>query len=362
MVDSACYSDKRTVFIIGAGASKEAGLPVGSELKKMVAEALDIRFEDFGKRINGDRRIFEALQEIASGASNSHAISQTLQSHQQAGWRIRDAMPQAISIDNFIDTHSENKHIELCGKLAIVRTILQAEANSALTVDRRKGNGQLRFEKLDEAWFNRFFQRLSENCKTADLKHRLKSVALIIFNYDRCIEHYLYYAFQNYYSMSPSESAELVRGLEIYHPYGVVGSLPWQRMDNAVEFGEEPSGRELLLLARQIKTFTEGTNEASIEINSIRSNMKIAQKLIFLGFAFHKLNLDVLFPADASHASPPNGRCVLATAHEISDSDVRVISNDLAARGVLSARDIQMHNNLTCSGLFKEYSRTISFT
>lgn len=358
MADSTFSSDRKTVFIIGAGASKEGGLPVGSELKQKIAKALDIRFRDSWEMVSGDRHIFEAFQAKVLDDPNPN---EQLRSLQQAGWHIRDAMPQAISIDNFIDTQSQNKHVELCGKLAIVSTILQAEANSTLIVDRRQGNGQLRFEQLAETWFNRFFQRLSENCKSADLKHRLKSVVLIIFNYDRCIEHYLYYAFQNYYLMSASESAELLQELEIYHPYGVVGSLPWQHRDNAIEFGAELGGRGLLLLTGQVKTFTEGTDEHSSEVSSIRSNMKTAQRLIFLGFAFHKLNLDMLVPT-ASTAPPPPGRYVLATAHGISDSDVRIISDDLAARGVLSARDIQIRNNLTCNDLFEEYSRTISFT
>lgn len=338
------------------------GLPVGSELKTRIAEVLGISFDDLDARVIRDKRIFQALRESVSSASSPHAQSKRLQSFLEAGWRIHDAMPQAISIDNFIDTHSDNEDIEFCGKLAIVRTILEAEAKSALTIDRKQGNSRLRFEELTETWFNKFFQRLSENCKRADLKNRLKSVALIIFNYDRCIEHFLYYAFQNYYSMSSSESAELLQGLEVYHPYGMVGSLPWQSTDNAIEFGSEPNWRQLLLLAQQIKTFAEGTDEHSSEVNSIRSNMKTAQRLVFLGFAFHKLNLEILLPVGANYTSCPDGRCVLATAHRISDSDVRVISDDLAARGVLSARDIQIRNNLTCNGLFEEYSRTISFT
>jgi hypothetical protein len=350
-------SDRKTVFIIGAGASKEAGLPIGSELKKMIAKALDIRFQDLGRMVSGDNRIYQALLARVSDVSDQNVM---LQSLQRAGWRIRDAMPQAISIDNFIDTHSDNKHIELCGKLAIVRTILETEAKCTLTVDKSQGNSQLRFEKLAETWFNRFFQRLCENCRPTDLKNRLKSVALIIFNYDRCIEHYLYYAFQNYYAMSPSESAQLLRDLEVYHPYGVVGSLPWLRMDNAIEFGGEPSGHQLLGLATQIKTFTEGTDAGSSEVDSIRSNMKSAQRLIFLGFAFHKLNLDILVPSAST--APPTGRCVLATAHGISKSDVAVIAGDLANRGVLIAKDIQIRNDLTCSQLFGEYSRTLSFT
>jgi hypothetical protein len=357
MANSAFSSNTKTVFVIGAGASKEAGLPIGSELKTEIAKALDIRFKDLGRMVSGDNCIFEAF---LAKVANDQDRNAPLRSLQQAGWHIRDAMPQAISIDNFIDIHSENKRIELCGKLAIVRTILEAEAKSTLIVDGRQGNSQLRFERLTETWFNRFFQRLSENCKPTDLKNRLKSVALIIFNYDRCIEHYLYHAFQNYYSMSPSESAQLLRDLEVYHPYGVVGSLPWLYTDNAIEFGGEPSGNQLLSLAGQIKTFSEGTDELASEVNSIRSSMKTAQRLIFLGFAFHKLNLDILVPS--AGPSPPTGRCVLATAHGISKSDVAVIAGDLANRGVLIAKDIQIRNDLTCGQLFGEYSRTLSFT
>lgn len=357
MAVSALSSAKKTVFIIGAGASREAGLPVGSELKKEIAKVLDIRFEDLSRMVSGDNYIFQAF---GAKVSNDPDPNASLRSLQQAGWRIRDAMPQAISIDNFIDTHSENKHIELCGKLAIVRTILEAEAKSTLIIEKKQGKGQLRFERLAETWLSRFFQQLSENCKPADLKNRLKSVALIIFNYDRCIEHYLYYAFQNYYSMSATESAQLLRDLEVYHPYGVVGSLPWLSVNNAIEFGGEPNGSQLLSLAGQIRTFTEGTDEQSSEINCIRSNMKTAQRLIFLGFAFHKLNLDLLVPTAST--APPRGRRVLATAYGISDSDVEEIAEDLAIRGVLIAKDIRIRNDLRCSQLFDEYSRTLSFT
>ena len=159
--------------------------------------------------------------------------------------------------------------------------------------------------------------------------------------------------------MSPSESAQLLQDLEVYHPYGVVGSLPWLSKDNAIEFGGEPSGSQLSALAGQIKTFTEGTDAESSEVNGIRSIMKTAQRLIFLGFAFHKLNLDMLVPSAST--APPTGRRVLATAHGISDSDVTVVAEDLATRGVLIAKDIQIRNDLTCSQLFVEYSRTLSF-
>ena len=36
---------KKTTIIVGAGASKEVGLPTGCELKKVIAEMLDYEFD-----------------------------------------------------------------------------------------------------------------------------------------------------------------------------------------------------------------------------------------------------------------------------------------------------------------------------
>ena len=356
---TASISTPKTVFIVGAGASKEVGLPIGSELKRSIAEALDIKVEGgYPYLISGDHDIYAALRLTADRDPTQRDLLRSLQS---ACWKIRDAMPQAISIDNFIDVHSEDKQIELCGKLAIVRTILEAEAKSALFVDQLQGKPQLTHEGLEKTWFNSFFQRLTENCKPSGLAERLSSVALIIFNYDRCIEQYLYYAVQNLYpSVNASEAARLLRNIEIYHPYGTVGSIPWLRQNDAIEYGATPNAEELLRLTSQIKTFTEGTDESSSDVAAIRSHMRMSHRLVFLGFAFHDLNIDLLLP-NTGGISPPNGRSVFATAWGISDSDIEAISNKLASRRVLSARDIKIRKDFICSQLFQEYSRSLSF-
>ena len=347
----------KTLFIVGAGASNEAKLPVGSELKKSISKVLDIRFENGYTMNSGDDVICNAFR-IAVQSSNPP--SQDINPFLQASWRIRDAMPQAISIDNFIDAHSNDKRIELCGKLAIVRTILEAESKSSLFVDQSRGDNKLKFGQLENTWFSSFWQLLFENCKPSDLEQRLSSVALIIFNYDRCIEHYLYHALQNYYSMSASDVAQLLKHLEIYHPYGTVGSLPWLNSKNVIGYGATPHPKQLLELASQIKTFTEGTDELSSEVNSIRSNMKMSHRLVFLGFAFHKLNMELLLPALAS-ADLPTGQRIFATAYGISTSDIESISAELVAKGALSAGNIRIRNDLMCSQLFREYWRSMSF-
>ena len=187
----------QTLFIVGAGASKEVDLPVGDELKQSISNLLDIKSE-FGRVVNADKFIIRVLDIY----QNYDGVPQAnYKDYMKAINHIHRAMPQAISIDNFIDTHSENKCIEFCGKLAIVRSILLAERESKLYFDKSNINSKINFDKLKDTWFSRFFMLLTENCKISDLPQRLKSNTFIIFNYDRCIEHFLYYSIQNYYGI-----------------------------------------------------------------------------------------------------------------------------------------------------------------
>ena len=156
---------KTLVLIVGAGASKEVNLPVGAELRTRIAQALDIRYEDGYRRSSGDGAVDEAFRALVrANSQNSLNINPYLHS----SWRIRDAMPQAISIDNFIDSHRDDGRIAICGKLAIARCILLAEAESALSVNRQIRNPQIDFTGVENTWFNAFFQLLTENCQESD--------------------------------------------------------------------------------------------------------------------------------------------------------------------------------------------------
>ncbi len=96
-------------------------------------------------------------------------------------------------------------------------------------------------------------------CTVDGIENRFRSVAFIIFNYDRCIEHYLYCSLQNYYRINASRTAELINQ-SIYHPYGTAGSLPWldpDSPDRAIAYGVNPNPTQLFNLVSQIKTFTE---------------------------------------------------------------------------------------------------------
>ena len=178
---------------------------------------------------------------------------------------------------------------------------------------------------------------------------------MIIFNYDRCVEHFIYHALQNYYRLSVGEVIELVNNINIYHPYGVVGTLPWVDPNGAMEFGTEPRSKQLLELSRKIKTFTEGTDPGSSEILEIRKHMGIANRVIFLGFAFHKLNMQLIEPEQIHGTS----KICFATTHGISHSDRKVIEEQI--KKLYSGEIIVNMADLTCGGFFTEYWRSLSF-
>jgi hypothetical protein len=198
---------------------------------------------------------------------------------------------------------------------------------------------------------------LTENCSKENLSSRLKSVSLIIFNYDRCVEHFLYNALQNYYGIKPEEAANLISEMGIYHPYGVVGKLPWQ--DGEIAFGAEIQPQKLLQVAQQIKTFAEGTDPESSEIISIRDSFVRANCIVFLGFAYHKLNMQLLMSNNPT-LDPMNTKLCFGTAKGISTHDCAIIAKELETFFQSTIKMLQIRNELDCSQIFNEYWRSLS--
>ncbi|MBH8580938.1 hypothetical protein [Bisbaumannia pacifica] len=346
-------NNRSTVLIVGAGASKEFGLPVGAELKEDISRLLDIRFGGFDQE-SGDYLIVQALKRHAK----ENEI-RDINPHIHAGRMIRSAMPQAISIDNFIDAHRGNERIELMGKLAIVRAILTAEGRSKIS-NKGKDHEAFNFAHVQDAWLNPLFQLITENCVIDDLPNRLQNVTLIVFNYDRCIEHYLYWAFQTYYGVDNQSARDLTQSIEIFHPYGSVGPLPWAGSEQSIGFGADPNADQLLKGAKQIRTFTEGTDEDTSQIEEIRQRFSTAQILLFLGFAYHRLNLRLL---SSNSLSQRVGECLqFGTALGISKSDCEIIRRQLSEINNANPDNINIRDDLTCSGLFQEYWRALSMS
>ena len=256
----------KTLFVVGAGASKEAELPTGNELTDTIVGLINIQFEHFSTQTSGDEAITAALFEHVKNEDGSRG---DINPHLHACWHIRDAMPHAISIDNFIDSHYGDHRIELCGKLAIVRSILMAERKSLLFIDRSRSDELLNFSKFHNTWYHYIMQRLTDGCQKTHLSQIFDNISFIIFNYNRCIQQFLYYALQNYFRIPSSEAKGLLSTLKVFHPYGTTGLLPWQTERNPTEFGGGAYGTDLLTLANGISTFTERVIPTDVSHDSL---------------------------------------------------------------------------------------------
>jgi len=349
---------KSLVVVVGAGASHEVGLPLGTKLKGKIADALNFHFDDFGRRKEGSPGIYgaltTALQETAEDFGDINSLV-------AAAREISAAMPQARSIDDFLDSRRGNRAIELCGKLAIVECILGEEATSHLWVDPRNTYNTIDFAKTSETWLPSFFQLLRESCRSEDLADRFKRVAVVSFNYDRSLEHYLYFALRNYYNMPVRDAGKLAASLEIYHPYGRVGALPSMEQPPLVSFGGKLRETGYLRVAKQIKPFTEGMDPEDSNIKRIRTVVAGAKQLVFLGFAFHPLNLKLLFSQEPlKEKLVPTFERVFGTAYGMSASDAKDIRAEIGELAKLKEEQVQIQERLTCHGLFHEFGRSLS--
>jgi len=345
-----------TVFVVGAGASYEAGLPTGHELKENISNLLNAKITRNSKS-NIDKTIFDAI------ALYVRENNRDIQKYISVAKHIDKGLLLSKSIDNFIDEHRDNnEEVPLCSKLAITKSILDAERQSKLYIDDSNIYNKLDFSSLTETWYISFFQLLTEKCDKNDLEKRFRSIRFIVFNYDRCIEHFLYHALlYKYYGMSKQEAAYLVNSLKIYHPYGHCGSIPLGQdagvwIGDFVSFGEKISPSNLLRVSKNIKTFTEGAN--SKDRNEIQQTLKNADRVVFLGFAFHELNMDLIRPP-ISDGEVFSFEC-FATAFGFSNSDIQIISSQIKSLHTMKNRN-QFVEGISCNQLFSEFSKSLTF-
>lgn len=339
----------KTVFVIGAGASVEVGLPIGADLLKKIVDLTHITF-DWGRQITGDDEIVKALR------IGFHDIREDdLQEYINAARRLAVTARQALSIDNVIDALEDQK-VELIGKLGIVRAILKAEASSDAFVRLKNDPNSLDLSKFENCWYSSFTKLLTENVRKSQIENIFDNLEIINFNYDRCLEQYIPFSLSSYYGVSIDKIREIMLNLPIHRPYGVAGRLPWQKGDApSVAFGEG-TPTQLAEIAQQVRTFTERVQEGA-ELAAMRSAVANADRIIFLGFAFHRQNVSLISQKMQHHSE------VVATACGISQSDKSVIEDELARafahEFIMNDTRIKLAD-MTCANFFKEYWRTLT--
>lgn len=306
----------KTLFIVGAGASDDYGLPVGKRLQQQILELLT-RFPDHSNGAVG--RAENALHHFASEERRS--VGELL----AKGREIAVALALAPSIDAYIENHQHDADIALLGKLGIAACLLDSEQGCPLFLRPGQGNGSLDHAALSQTWLGQLFQILIEGHTKETMHTMLDDASFVVFNYDRCIQQFLRYAISNYFRVPPSVAEEIVTRCRIYHPYG---SLGYGSSKNGSPFGGRDnmgtiSAPNLLRVAQDLRTYSEYVEDIEA-VKATKAALSSTNTIVYLGFAFHRQNVRLL-----QKIAPKGATRAIATVYGIPEAAHNVVKNDM---------------------------------
>ncbi|QPF90974.1 hypothetical protein [Bradyrhizobium commune] len=339
--------NKPLVIVVGAGASHDVyGLPLGGKLAEQIARDTDFMFGEYVNRpTRGDPDLFEHVL-----YKKFHGDRAKLDRYTSAGHKLSAAIGSAVSVDDALYQLSDFPEAVELGKVCIMRRILAAEAASDLKVKPDLGEPSPTAGR--EGWIEQLFSMAIANHKLADVPHAFKRLTIINFNYDRCIEHYLFWSLKRI-GLSTDEAASTVAGLNILRPYGTLGSiLPGSR--TFLQFGANANSSVSLDLTSRIRTFTE--SQSLHDTDQLAASLEAAAMIIFLGFGFHPQNLRLLAMPKQQNW---RGARTIATAFKVHDANLPELRAAISETMRIDSTRIEFHS-MTASTILKELRMKIN--
>lgn len=275
-----------TTFVVGAGASVDYNFPLGEVLTKQISEALN--FNRAGNR--ACELIRSAIDVIGQRPDAAYTSRQMFeQAH-----AMRAALATSSSIDAFLENHSDTPCFETLGKFAIAACLATAENQSALKSPRGE---LLDVTRVENSWLGRLFKTVMvPGISKASVERIFAHVSFVVFNYDRCIEHFFEHAIARHFLMDlPAASTIVRKHLRVVHPYGDLGPLHGSSVKMAFGEKHDPSTHAAVdaidAMSKRILTFTESKKAQGA---AAQAEVGKAKRLVFLGFGFGEQNVDLL--------------------------------------------------------------------
>ena len=318
------YNEELPLFVIGAGASIEFGYPSGEKLKEQIKEILDPNSEEF-KKIN--------LYSLCNKELEKQKFINTCE-------MIRKTIDSRFTIDDCIKFHKGNKDIEFVIKLAIVKLIADLRYNEKSLF---KSKNELR---IKDSWLSSFFNLTTKRLRDQEIEARLCRIPMITFNYDRNIEKYINYIYNQMFERNTEFSKE------IHHMYG---SLPKES-----DFVKE--NENLINWSKNIKTYTE-LEDKRINVRDCDHRVYKIKSIIFLGFGYDDINMKLL----AQSMNREIEKKIFGTIYN-SDEDLKETDEDLKENIInklsiiFNAEKNNIHlYNTTCKKFFNKFSSIEDF-
>ena len=332
---------RRNLVIVGAGASFEFGLPIGSELKRQISSLVSFRQDNLGHIAGGNTVVRRAIQNMAAKKLLD------IRDAYSACVQISKNMSTAHSIDSFIASHRENTALAVVAKMAIVCSILLAERRSTLYVSPDNTYNELNFGKIEDTWLAKYARMLITGRSLEEFLAALSQVTFLTFNYDRCIEHYFEWLVKVHYG---AEKIALSDALLVHHVYGSVGELSAEG-HGATPFGTEPDEHTIIRNFDKISTFHEEIQEGDVR-EVIDSALNPGGLLIFLGFAFLPMNMRFFEISEVELDR------IVATSKGQSPDDIKFLKNEF--RVLFPNGPEILFDSERCADLFDYYYRYLT--
>lgn len=274
---------KPTVLILGAGASAPYGFPTGRSL------------------------LLEITGELATGADGPLRHNLAAFSVEEITEFQADLLySNQPSVDAFLE--SRPIFTEL-GKTAIAIRLIGYERLDALK------------RTAEQKWYEYLWSQLGPT--KDDFLH--SNLSVITFNYDRSLEYSLFRSLQSAFGLPADEAAQTLQSIPIIHVYGQLGD-PDFLIKNGRSYTPDFDfdGPNLEKAVSGIEIVHESESVPRVRADDIDRVLSNAEVVCFLGFGYHKANVDRL-----KMKSFKNGR-VLGSAYGLTDYERGIVERDFS--------------------------------
>lgn len=249
---------RKTVLILGAGASKPYLFPTGRELLLEICEKIE----------KSERPFVSVLSEIG--------ISQ----ERLGAFRFDLARSNQPSVDAFVENRPEYLDV---GKATIAAALIPYE-RPEMTFERRK----------EVEWYEYLFHQLGP--KPEDMANG--NLTIVTFNYDRSLDYFLFMA--AIHSFGVDSGASVGRSIPIVHLYGLLGEPVFKVPETGRQYDPQLDAAALNTSVAGILMPQEAEKKADL-FHVARKLIRQAEVVCFLGCAYHPLNIQRLdLPTESS--------------------------------------------------------------
>jgi hypothetical protein len=263
--------EKRTVFILGAGASCPYGFRTARDLRRDIIDHFRVSYGNEVARL-------QDKEWARRGFPQMNTVDAFVKEFDQSNTE---------SIDLFL---SRQPQFRAVGRFAILLSILRHEERSHF--------GE-KVEKPERDWYFYLYNRLARELiyKESYAQFGQNRIAFVTFNYDRSLEHFVFGSLLHSFEGATAQKVrDQIDAITINHVYGRLSPLPWQEGDasKVLEYGDDNSTSFNKLPDMMQNLYVIHEERANPELEKVRVAISGAERIFFLGFGYAKENLEAL--------------------------------------------------------------------